>query len=182
MASVPRVTNGSEATTSEARLWRVLRKRWPGWVREYSTGRYRLDFYCPEARLAVEIDGSSHAGHSNTVRDFERDKWHQDRGISTLRFTVGDVMRRRRWVLATIAAEVERGGLSADRKVRRQYRRAVKRGGVYTGPAMERVVDASARPIEIRDERLTAGLQRYGAVPRREDPPEQSGPARRRGR
>jgi very-short-patch-repair endonuclease len=156
------MVDGAEATTSEARLWRALRTRYPGWVREYSTGRYRLDFYCPAARFAVEVDGSSHAGHVPTARDFERDKWHQDQGITTLRFTVGQVMRQRRTVLWTIDHALELRGFRVDWRTRRRHRKDVKAGAVYTGPALERVVDAHDRPLEVRDQRLADGLRRYG--------------------
>jgi very-short-patch-repair endonuclease len=47
----------------EARLWNRLRTRRPGtpvFRRQHPIGPYVLDFYCAEARLAVEIDGMSH--------------------------------------------------------------------------------------------------------------------------
>jgi very-short-patch-repair endonuclease len=47
----------------EARLWNRLRERKPGtpvFRRQHPIGPYVLDFYCAEARVAVEIDGMSH--------------------------------------------------------------------------------------------------------------------------
>jgi len=50
-------------TPAEAALWRALRGRGAGgWKfrRQQGIGPYVLDFYCPELRLCVELDGSSH--------------------------------------------------------------------------------------------------------------------------
>ena len=50
------------ATLQEARLWELLRKKQLGYRfrRQQSIGWYILDFYCPEKKLAVEIDGKPH--------------------------------------------------------------------------------------------------------------------------
>ncbi len=46
---------------------------------------YILDFYCAEARLAVEIDGEAH-GHPDQIRhDARRDVWLAEKGVRTLR-------------------------------------------------------------------------------------------------
>jgi adenine-specific DNA-methyltransferase len=52
------------ATRSERLLWEVLRdRRLQGkkFRRQHPVGRFVLDFYCAEERLAVEVDGSIHA-------------------------------------------------------------------------------------------------------------------------
>lgn len=49
--------------------------------REYPIGPYRLDFYCAEAKLALEMDGEQH----EPERDQARDEWLNDQGIATLR-------------------------------------------------------------------------------------------------
>ena len=49
-------------TPPEARLWRFLRAHrlhGYGFRRQHPVGPFILDFYCPEARLAVEVDGGS---------------------------------------------------------------------------------------------------------------------------
>jgi very-short-patch-repair endonuclease len=68
--------SGAGPATGERVMWSLLRFQAPGWTREYSTGRYRLDFYCPEARLAVEVDGlTHHHGRQAKDRDRARDAW-----------------------------------------------------------------------------------------------------------
>ena len=62
----------------EAQLWSRLRKRAPGkpvFRRQHPIGPYVLDFYCAEARLAVEIDGYSHDVGDRPRRDVRRDAW-----------------------------------------------------------------------------------------------------------
>ena len=51
------------ATQHERLLWRHLRNRQlQGWKfrRQHPVDRYIIDFYCPEARLAIELDGGRH--------------------------------------------------------------------------------------------------------------------------
>jgi very-short-patch-repair endonuclease len=50
-------------TRSENRLWSWLRdRRFDGYKfrRQYPIGRYVLDFYCAELKLAIEVDGRHH--------------------------------------------------------------------------------------------------------------------------
>ncbi|MFA4872286.1 MAG: DUF559 domain-containing protein, partial [Patescibacteria group bacterium] len=50
-------------TSSEKILWNKLRKnRINGhrFRRQYSFGRYVVDFYCRELRLVIEVDGANH--------------------------------------------------------------------------------------------------------------------------
>src|SRR5205807_3851435 len=52
-----------EPTKAERKLWRWLRDRRFGdhkFRRQYPVGRYVLDFYCHDLKLAIELDGSPH--------------------------------------------------------------------------------------------------------------------------
>lgn len=80
-------------TPSESLLWAALESEPVGWTREYTTGPYRLDFYCPLARLAVEVDGGVHLGREAGERDALRDEWHRAKGIATMRVSAHDVER-----------------------------------------------------------------------------------------
>ncbi len=72
-------------SVSEKVLWECLRKDKLGFrfKRQESVGPYTLDFYCPEARLCVEVDGEQHA--ERRTQDEARDDWLGKRGIYTLR-------------------------------------------------------------------------------------------------
>ncbi len=78
----------------EMRLWGVLRRREAAGLRfrrQHPVGPFALDFYCAEARLAVEVDGADHGFESRRRRDDERDAWLADQGIETLRIQAIDV-------------------------------------------------------------------------------------------
>ena len=80
----------------EARLWNRLRTRNPGtpvFRRQHPIGPYVLDFYCAEARLAVEADGLSHDVGDRPQRDASRDAWLQARGLTVMRIAVSELMR-----------------------------------------------------------------------------------------
>ena len=50
-------------TSAEAMLWLHLKnKQLEGWRwrRQFSVGPYIIDFYCPKAKLGIELDGNSH--------------------------------------------------------------------------------------------------------------------------
>lgn len=54
--------------------------------RQYSVGRYILDFYCPGVRVAIEIDGGQHNWVENQDLDAERTNYLNVQGINVIRF------------------------------------------------------------------------------------------------
>lgn len=96
----------NEMTPAEKRLWLELRaSQFLGmrWRRQYSVGPYILDFYCPIAKLAVELDGDSHFGEGAEARDAERQSYIEAAGIRMIRFLNQDIHHRRPFVLEVIA-------------------------------------------------------------------------------
>ena len=80
-------------TDCEALLWSVLRnKQCNGYkfFRQYSVGKYILDFFCPKLRLAIELDGSQH--QDQKVYDQERTKYLKSQNIKVLRFWDNEVL------------------------------------------------------------------------------------------
>jgi very-short-patch-repair endonuclease len=78
-----------KSNLAERRLWKVLRdRRFSGFKfrRQYACGRYFLDFYCAEARLAVEVDGETHGRSEGRSRDQARDEYLASVSIRVLRF------------------------------------------------------------------------------------------------
>ena len=81
---------------AEALLWTRLRnKQVHGYKfrRQYGIGSYVVDFYCPELKLALEIDGRSHLGEEAADRDLARQAWIEQFGIHFLRFSDTEVLR-----------------------------------------------------------------------------------------
>jgi len=56
-------------------------------------GPYVLDFYCPKARLAIEIDGASHDMGDLPQRDLQRDQWLRKHGVTVVRIPAKDSTR-----------------------------------------------------------------------------------------
>jgi very-short-patch-repair endonuclease len=102
-------------TLSERMLWNALEGEPDGWLREYATGPYRLDFYCPAARLAVEVDGSRHYGRQAAQRDDLRDEWHRLKGITTMRVSADHVERDVAGVVDAIRLRLQGPGAAAGR-------------------------------------------------------------------
>lgn len=62
----------SNETETEKILWNKLRSRRLGgykFTRQYSVGPYIIDFYCPQCRFGVELDGSQHDEEDNRIYD-----------------------------------------------------------------------------------------------------------------
>jgi very-short-patch-repair endonuclease len=70
-----------------------------------SLGGYVLAFYCPTARLAIEVDGIVHNMGTNPEHDVQRDDWLQTQAVKTLRFAATDVLNELDGVVRAITAE-----------------------------------------------------------------------------
>jgi very-short-patch-repair endonuclease len=74
-------------TPAEAILWRHLRdRRFDGFKfrRQQPVDQYVVDFFCPAARLVVELDGESHIGKE--PHDASRQAYLESQGLLVLRF------------------------------------------------------------------------------------------------
>lgn len=78
-----------KTTGTERTLWRHLRNRnFAGYKfrRQHPLDCYILDFYCPTAKLAIELDGGGHNYHDGQIRDRTRSEFLAGKGIIVLRF------------------------------------------------------------------------------------------------
>ncbi len=77
------------ATLAEKVLWRRLRKRQLGirFIRQYSVEGYVIDFFSPEVRLAIEIDGGYHLSPDQQIYDKSRSRYLKAADITEVRFT-----------------------------------------------------------------------------------------------
>ena len=92
-------------TSAEHELWSKLRNRqMDGWKfkRQVPFGYYILDFFCFDARLAVEIDGATHSEEKEIANDQERTAFLEANGVRVMRFANSDVVRNIDGVLEMI--------------------------------------------------------------------------------
>ena len=99
-----------EATDAERALWALLRSRnLDGYKfrRQHPVAPYILDFYCAEAHLAVEVDGSQHYTAEGRAADAERTGYLEACGFRLLRVTNLDVRTNADGVLGAILRALE---------------------------------------------------------------------------
>ena len=76
------------STPEEVALWQMVKgKQICGlqFRRQFSVGPYILDFYCPRAKLCVELDGIHHHSEEESEYDTRRDAYLESCGIEVLR-------------------------------------------------------------------------------------------------
>ena len=92
-------------TSAEGFFWELIRgRRFLGrkFRRQHPLGNFIVDFYCPEARVAIELDGDIHA--TQRQRDNARDSFLASRGVLVLRILNDDLLRDPLTVLDRVEA------------------------------------------------------------------------------
>lgn len=95
-------------TLAEERLWQKLRnKQVLGFKfrRQHSIDRFIVDFYCGEAKLVIEVDGSIH--QYTQEQDALRQKFLESLGLRVIRFANEEVFDCVEGVLESIAGELQ---------------------------------------------------------------------------
>ena len=101
-----------EMSLPEVLLWRVLKAKPLGikFRRQHPIGPFVLDFYCPQAKLAIEIDGIAHDMGDRPLRDENRTAWLETQGIGLLRIPASDVLKSTEQAAEAIVAACRHGG------------------------------------------------------------------------
>ena len=77
-----------EMTPEERKLWHLFLKSHPIRFRRQATiENYIVDFYCPQAKLVVEIDGTQHFENNGLQEDAQRTKQLEALGLCVIRFS-----------------------------------------------------------------------------------------------
>lgn len=82
-------------TKAEEVLWQLVRNRKIANAkirRQHPIGPFYVDFYCHEAQLVIEVDGSIHDVEEVQVYDKERQGYIEGFGITFLRFSNDEVL------------------------------------------------------------------------------------------
>ncbi len=75
-------------TNAEELVWRFIRNRQMldyKFRRQYSVDHFVIDFYCPELKLAIEIDGASHNNSDQKKKDISRQRYLESFNIKFIR-------------------------------------------------------------------------------------------------
>ena len=100
-----------QMTKEEAKLWYLfLRLYHPRFHRQYVIGNYIADFYCHQANLVVELDGSQHCTPEEMEYDQKRTESLQSQGLTVIRLSNLDVMRKFQSVCEAIDLAVKQNG------------------------------------------------------------------------
>ena len=79
-------------TPEEKHLWYDFLRSYPvRFRRQRPIGEYIVDFYCPKARLVVELDGHSHETRTGRRHDARRTAYLESQGLKVIRFFDRDV-------------------------------------------------------------------------------------------
>lgn len=96
-------------TVAETFLWSKIRMKqvkghW--FYRQKPVGDYIADFYCPKAKLVVEVDGGQHFSEENLEYDRVRNEYMEGMGLRVLRFTNTEVMTNIKGILEVIGRNI----------------------------------------------------------------------------
>ena len=96
-----------EMTKEERRLWYDFLRSYPvRFTRQKVLGRYIVDFYCAQAKLVVELDGSQHYEERGLAQDAERTAFLEAYGLQVLRIPNNEISKNLRGVCEMIASVV----------------------------------------------------------------------------
>ena len=86
-------------TSEERHLWYDFLRGYPvRFSRQKVLGKYIVDFYCPGAKLVVELDGSQHYEELSAEKDLSRTEFLQQYGLTVIRISNKDVNQNFRGV------------------------------------------------------------------------------------
>ncbi len=85
-----------EMTDAERLLWSRLRGKQLKELQVYRQriiGNYIVDFYCPKAKLVIEVDGGQYHTDKGIEKDIVRDRYLEKSGLRVLRFSDTEVLK-----------------------------------------------------------------------------------------
>ena len=81
-------------TKEERHLWYDFLRDYPvRFLRQKVVGNYIVDFYCRQANLVIELDGSQHFEKSGIASDKERTTFLESQGLKVIRIPNNEINR-----------------------------------------------------------------------------------------
>jgi very-short-patch-repair endonuclease len=105
----------NSSTSAEIALWAMLKsKKLEGrkFRRQYSIGRYIVDFCCPSEKLIIELDGNPHGEYHRIQKDENRDNYLKSLGFTVLRFENRIVFQDPEYLKGEISKIFNKSGIS----------------------------------------------------------------------
>ena len=97
-----------EMTREERHLWYDYLRSYPvRFLRQKVLGKYIVDFYCAEAKLIIELDGSQHYESGNIESDAQRTAFLEGYGLKVVRIPNNEVNQNFHGVCEYIDAAVK---------------------------------------------------------------------------
>ena len=95
-------------TKEEKHLWYDFLRTYPiRFLRQKVLGKYIVDFYCAEAKLVVELDGSGHCTELGKQYDAERTAFLEEYGLTVIRIPNSEINNNFRGICDYIDHTVE---------------------------------------------------------------------------
>jgi very-short-patch-repair endonuclease len=106
-------------TVAETHMWSLLRKKQLGtrFRRQHPMGPFILDFYAPEVRLAIEVDGAVHDSAEQKEYDNFRQKLIEQHNTEFMRFRNSDLENGPDAMALQIATKVTQRRSQFDHKI-----------------------------------------------------------------
>jgi very-short-patch-repair endonuclease len=79
----------NKSTSAEIAFWNLVKNRkieGRKFRRQHSIDNFIVDFYCPSAKLIIELDGDYHGEYFRISEDLKRDEYLEKLGYMVLRF------------------------------------------------------------------------------------------------
>ena len=95
-------------TKEERHLWYDYLRKYPiKIIRQKVIGKYIADFYCAEAKIIIELDGSQHYEEEGLNKDIERTVYFENYDLRVLRVSNLDVMKNFEGVCSYVDREIK---------------------------------------------------------------------------
>jgi very-short-patch-repair endonuclease len=100
----------SQMPVSEKLFWYKVRRNNLGYRfrRQFGIGKYIVDFYCPQFKLVVEIDGATHETEKELEHDRIRQNFLEGLGLEVKRYDNLQIKNGLGWVIDDLLEFIKR--------------------------------------------------------------------------
>jgi len=100
----------NNATKPERILWKKLKSKQLGYKfrRQHGIESFIVDFYCPELRIVIEIDGMSHDSPDQIEKDKLREQFFQQEKIKIIHINNDEILNNVDKVMECLDAKINK--------------------------------------------------------------------------